>query len=57
MVVENIGIQHENLEFGIRIKEKLLDDEKEMLRNMSEIRNRANYHTSEELKKENCLQK
>ena len=37
VVVENIGNQYKNLEFGIRIKEELLDDEKEMLRNMSEI--------------------
>ena len=38
VVVEDIGNHHENSEFGIRIKEDLLeDDEKEMLKNMSEI--------------------
>ena len=39
MVAEDIDNQHKNLEFGFRIKEELLDDEKEMLRNMSKIRN------------------
>ena len=38
MVVEDIGNQHENIVFGFRMKEELLEDEKEMLRNMSEIR-------------------
>ena len=37
MVVEDIGNQHENSEFSLRIKEELLEDEKEMLKNMSEI--------------------
>ena len=36
--VKDIGNQHENAEFGSRIKEELLKDEKEMLKNMSEIR-------------------
>ena len=36
VVVENIGDQHENVEFGFRIKE-LQKDEKEMLKNMSAI--------------------
>ena len=35
VVVEDIDNQHKNLEFGFRIKEELLDDGKEMLRNMS----------------------
>ena len=39
VVAEDIDNQHKNLEFGFRIKEELLDDEKEMLRNMSKIRN------------------
>ena len=38
VVVEDISNQHENVVFGFRIKEELLEDEKEMLRNMSEIR-------------------
>ena len=38
MAVEDIGNQHENVEFGFRIKEELQGDEKEMLKNMSEIR-------------------
>ena len=40
MVVEDIGNRHENVEFGSRIKEELQKDEseKEMLKNMSEIR-------------------
>ena len=37
VVVEDISNQHENAEFGFRIKEELLEDEKEMLKNMSEI--------------------
>ena len=37
-VVEDFSNGHENVEFGFRIKEELLDDEKEMLKNMSEIR-------------------
>ena len=37
MVVEGIGYRHENVEFGFRIKEELLEDEKEMLKNMTEI--------------------
>ena len=32
------GNQHEHVEFGFRITEELLEDEKEMLENMSEIR-------------------
>ena len=39
VVAEDIDNQHKNLEFVFRIKEELLDDEKEMLRNMSKIRN------------------
>ena len=35
---QNIGNRNENVEFGFRIKEELLGDKKEMLRNMSEIR-------------------
>ena len=38
MVVEDIGNRHENIEFGFKIKEELLEDEKEMLKNMLEIR-------------------
>ena len=38
VVVEDIGNQYENVEFGFRIKEELQEDEKEMLKNMSEIR-------------------
>ena len=37
VIVEDIGNQHENVEFGFRIKEELQGDEKEMLKNMSEI--------------------
>ena len=37
MVVEDIGNQHENVEFGLKIKEELLEDEKEMRKNMSEM--------------------
>ena len=37
VVVEHIGNRHENVEFGFRIKEELLEDEKEMLKSMSEI--------------------
>ena len=39
VVVEDTGNRHENVEFGFRIKEELQQDEKEMLKNMSEIRN------------------
>ena len=35
---QNIGNRNENIEFGFRMKEELLEDQKEMLRNMSEIR-------------------
>ena len=38
VVVEDIGYQHENVKFGFRIKGKLLEDEKGMLKNMSDIR-------------------
>ena len=38
MVVQDIRNQHKNVEFSFRIKEDLQEDEKEMLRNMSEIR-------------------
>ena len=38
VVVEDIGNRHENVEFRFRIKGELLEDEKEMLKNMSEIR-------------------
>ena len=38
MVVEDIGNKHKNVEFGFRIKEDLLEDENEMVKNMSEIR-------------------
>ena len=37
MVVEDIGNQHENVLFGVRIKEELLEDKKEMLEKMSEL--------------------
>ena len=37
VIVEDIGNRHENVEFGFRIKEELQEDEKEMLKNMSEI--------------------
>ena len=37
MVAEEIGSRHENAEVGFRIKEELLEDEKGMLKNMSEI--------------------
>ena len=37
VVVEDIGNRHENVEFSSRIKEELLEDEKEMLRNISKI--------------------
>ena len=35
---QNMGNRNENVEFGFRIKEELLEDKKEMLKNMSEIR-------------------
>ena len=38
MVVVDIAKRHDNAEFGIRIKEKLQEDEKEMLKNMFKIR-------------------
>ena len=38
MVVEDIGNRHENVEFGFRIKEKLHEDDKEMVKNMSHFR-------------------
>ena len=38
MVVEDIGNQHENSKFGFTIKKELQEDEKEMVKNMSEIR-------------------
>ena len=34
VIVEDIGNQHKNVEFGFRIKEELLEDEKEMLKNL-----------------------
>ena len=34
VVVEDIGNQHENVEFGFKIKDELLEDEKKMLKNM-----------------------
>ena len=37
VVVEDIGNRHENVEFSSRIKEELLEDEKEMLRNIPKI--------------------
>ena len=37
VVVEDIGNQHEDVEFGFRIKEQLLEDEKQMLKSMLEI--------------------
>ena len=37
MVVEDIGSQHENVEFGLGIKEELLEDEKGMRKDMSEM--------------------
>ena len=37
-VVEDIGNQYGNVEFGFfKIKEEMLEDDKEMLKNMSEI--------------------
>ena len=36
-VVEDIGNQYGNVEFGFKIKEEMLEDEKEMLKNMLEI--------------------
>ena len=38
MVVEDIGNGHENVKWGFRIKKELQENEKEMLKNMSEIR-------------------
>ena len=35
MVVEDIGNQHENVEFGLGIREELLGDEKGVRRSMS----------------------
>ena len=37
VVAVDIGNRHENVEFGFRIKEELQEDEKEMLKKMSEI--------------------
>ena len=37
MVLEDIGNRHENSKFGFRIKKELQEDEKEMVKNMSEI--------------------
>ena len=37
MVEEDIGNQNENVLFGVRIKEELPEDEKEMLEKMSEL--------------------
>ena len=37
VVVQDIGNRHKNGEFGFRIKEELLEDLKERLKNMSEI--------------------
>ena len=37
VVEEDIGNQHEDVEFGFRIKEQLLEDEKQMLKSMLEI--------------------
>ena len=36
-VVEDIGNQYGNVEFGFKIKEEMLEDEQEMLKNMSDI--------------------
>ena len=38
VVVEDIGNQHENAEFGFKIKEDLLEYKKYILKNMLEIR-------------------
>ena len=38
VVVEDISNQHENVEFGFRNKEELLEDEKKMLKNMPEVK-------------------
>ena len=38
VVAEDIGNRNENVGFGFRIKEELQEDEKEMLKNISEIR-------------------
>ena len=38
VVVKDIVNRHENVEFGFRIKEELLENETEMLKNMPEIR-------------------
>ena len=40
VVAEDIGNQHENVKFGFRIKEELQEDEKEMLKNMSDSKDR-----------------
>ena len=58
VVVEGIGNQHENVKFGFRIKEILQEDEKEMLKNIQRFESlQQDYHASDKLKKENCLQK
>ena len=38
VVVEDIGNRREHTKVGFRIKEELLQDENDMLKNMSEIR-------------------
>ena len=38
VVIGDIGNQNKNVEFPFRIKKELQEDEKNMLRNMSEIR-------------------
>ena len=42
MFAEDIGNRHENVDFCFRIKEELLEDEKEMLKNMSDSKARQN---------------
>ena len=40
VVAEDIANRHENVEFGFRIKEERLENEKEMLKNMSDSKTR-----------------
>ena len=38
VVVEDIGNRHENVEFGLRIKEELLEDEKNNEKNVRDLK-------------------
>ena len=40
VVVEDIGNRHENVEFGLRIKEELLEDEKNNEKNVRDLKAR-----------------